>query len=283
MVKHILPNNFAEALTFLKEGNVTLMAGGTDLMIQKRSTAGTPPHFEKNVLYLANLSELNYVRTEGHEIAIGAVTPLETILNSQLTPSLLKTVIAEMASPAIRHTGTLAGNIANASPAGDGIAALYILNAKLVLASAKGERTLPIEAFITGVRKTVLHPDELIKEILIPKDYFTFEKWTKVGGRKADAISKVSFLGTCTIKDHKITEIRMAFGAIAPMVVRNKEIEKSLQNLSVSKLKEESKEILKRYDALFSPIDDQRSNKDYRRQVALNLARDFLLGVEDSL
>ncbi len=281
MVKHIIPNNLREALNFIKEGNVILMGGGTDLMIQKRNTAGTPPRFEKNVVYLANLKELNYIKVTPHEICIGAMTPLETILESKMTPSLLKTGIGEMASPGIRHTATLAGNIANASPAGDGIAVLYALDARLVLESIREERTIPIEEFITGVRKTVLKPDELIKEIRIPKNAFTSEKWVKVGGRKADAISKVSFVGACTIKDHRIEDLRMAFGAIAPTVIRSRKLEKTLQNRHVSEVKAEIANILKHYDDLFTPIDDQRSNKDYRRQVANNLARDFILGLEE--
>ncbi len=281
MVKHIIPNNLREALNFIKEGNVILMGGGTDLMIQKRNTAGTPPRFEKNVVYLANLKELNYIKVTPHEICIGAMTPLETILESKMTPSLLKKVIGEMASPGIRHTATLAGNIANASPAGDGIAVLYALDARLVLESIREERTIPIEEFITGVRKTVLKPDELIKEIRIPKDSFTTEKWMKVGGRKADAISKVSFVGACTIKDHRIEDIRMAFGAIAPTVIRSRKLEKALQNRHVSEVKADVTNILKHFDDLFTPIDDQRSNKDYRRQVANNLARDFILGLEE--
>ena len=281
MVKHIIPNNLREALNLLKEGNTILMGGGTDLMIQKRNTAGTPPRFDKNVLYLANLKELNYIKVVSKDICIGAVTPLETILESKMTPSLLKKVIGEMASPGIRHTATLAGNIANASPAGDGVAVLYALDARLVLASAHEERTIPIEDFIVGVRKTILKPDELIKEIRIPKDTFTQEKWVKVGGRKADAISKVSFVGAVRIEDHKVQDLRMAFGAIAPTVIRSRKLEKKLQNRHVSEIKAELTNILRHFDTLFSPIDDQRSNKDYRRQVASNLARDFILGLEE--
>ncbi len=281
MVKHLLPHNLQEALRLLQEGNTILMAGGTDLMIQKRNTAGTPPRFEKDVLYLSNLKELNYIKATSTEVVIGAVTPLETILESKMTPSLLKKVIGEMASPAIRHTATLAGNIANASPAGDGIALLYALDARVVLASAREERTIPIEDFIIGVRKTVLKPTELIKEIRIPKVSFDTEKWVKVGGRKADAISKVSFIGACRIKNHKIEDIRMAFGAIGPVVIRSKDLEKTIQNHDVSEIKKEISIFLERYNALFSPIDDQRSNKDYRRQVALNLVRDFILGLEE--
>ncbi len=281
MVKHIIPNNLREALNFLKEGTMILMGGGTDLMIQKRNTAGTPPRFDKNVLYLANLKELNYIKAVSNELCIGAETPLETILESKMTPSLLKKVIGEMASPGIRHTATLAGNIANASPAGDGIAVLYALDARLVLASAHEERTIPIEDFIIGVRKTVLKPDELIKEIRLPKEIFNQEKWAKVGGRKADAISKVSFVGAVKIEDHKVQDVRLAFGAIGPTVIRSRKLEKMLQNRHVSEIKSDVMNLLQHFDTLFSPIDDQRSNKDYRRQVANNLARDFILGLEE--
>lgn len=281
MVKHIIPSDLKSALEHLSTGTFQVIAGGTDLMIQKRSTAGTPPHFEKDMLYIANLRELNYCREDAENLHIGATITLEEILHHQATPKLLKLVISDMASPGIRHTGTLAGNIANASPAGDSLVALYLLDALVVLASKKGERIIPLEKFITGVRRTLMQPDELIKEIIVPHQHFDHIKWVKVGGRRADAISKVAFAGAYTITNKRISDLRLSFGAVAPTVVRSHEIEETLKNRFVKDIKGDLKAILEKYYDLITPIDDQRSNKIYRQEVALNLAKEFIMNIKE--
>ncbi|MCX5775299.1 MAG: FAD binding domain-containing protein [Firmicutes bacterium] len=281
MVKHIIPETLITALTFLNEGTYQIMAGGTDLMIQKRSTAGTLPHFERDVLYLANLEELRYIRRENGQIHIGAMTTLEEIIDHPDVPELLKEVIREMGSPAIRHVGTLAGNIGNASPAGDSLVVLYLLDAQILLSCLQGNRTLPVEQVITGVRKTVMKPNELIHEIIIPEVKFDQIKWVKVGGRQADAISKVSFAGAYRVVDHRVAELRLAFGAIAITVIRSRELEKQFVNRTISELIIDLPAILKSDDQLISPIYDQRSNKIYRREVALNIARDFIEKIKE--
>jgi len=276
MVKHIIPANLKSALAYLSEGTFQIMAGGTDLMIQKRSTAGTLPHFERDILYLANLEELRYIQRKDGSVHIGSMTTLEEIIDHPDAPELLKEVIREMGSPAIRHAGTLGGNIGNASPAGDSLVALYLLDAQVLLSSAEGDRLLPIENVILGVRKTAMKPNELIHEIIISEAKFDQVKWVKVGGRQADAISKVSFAGAYRVSNHQVVDFRLAFGAISITVLRNRAIEKKYENHSVAEINEDLPEILKAYNALISPIDDQRSNKIYRREVALNIAKDFI-------
>jgi len=276
MVKHIIPLNLKSALTYLNEGTFQIIAGGTDLMIQKRSTAGTLPHFERDILYLANLEELRYINRKDGQIHIGSMTTLEEIIDHPDSPELLKEVIREMGSPAIRHAGTLGGNIGNASPAGDSLVGLYLLDAQVLLSSLEGNRLLPIEKVIIGVRKTVMKPNELIREIVIPETKFDQVKWVKVGGRQADAISKVSFAGAYRISNHQVVDFRLAFGAIGITVIRDRSIEKKSENHTVAEIISDLPEILKEYNNLISPIDDQRSNKIYRREVALNIAKDFV-------
>ncbi|HBP26314.1 MAG TPA: molybdopterin dehydrogenase, partial [Acholeplasmatales bacterium] len=103
MVKQIIPANYREALSLLNEEPYQIIAGGSDLMIQKRNIAGLPPKFEKNLLYLFNLKELKVVIKEPSQIRIGSMTSLEDLLDHPNTPPLLKQVIAEMASPALRN------------------------------------------------------------------------------------------------------------------------------------------------------------------------------------
>jgi len=279
MVKQIIPANYREALSLLNEEPYQIIAGGTDLMIQKRNTAGLPPKFEKNLLYLFNLKELKVVIKEPSQIRIGSMTSLEDLLDHPNTPLLLKQVIAEMASPAVRNVATLSGNIGNASPAGDSLVPLYLLDAVVVLESIGGIRRLPIEEVIVGPRKTVIRANELIREIIIPDQDFTKVQWTKVGGRRADAISKVSFAGTVMIKNQTIQDFRITLGAVYQTVIRNRSIEASIIGQTVSALKAEAETILAQYEPLIRPIDDQRSNKDYRKQVALNMIKDFIMKI----
>jgi len=276
MVNHIIPKNYEEALRYLSDGTYQVIAGGTDLMIQKRGTRETPPKFESNMLFCFNLKELNVVKRDGDYIKIGSMTPLETLLHHKDIPDIMKKVIGEMASPAIRHVATLSGNIANASPAGDSLVVLYLLNAKILLESVNGTRVLPIEHVITGPRQTLIAKDEIIKEIIIENPKFSKFLWTKVGGRKADAISKISCLSAVNIKDGIIVDFRIALGAIYKTVIRSKEIESRYKGMKVNELINHKNTVLSLYEVLIQPIDDQRSTRIYRKKVALNIIEKWI-------
>jgi xanthine dehydrogenase FAD-binding subunit len=276
MVNHVIPKNYEEALRYLFDETYKVIAGGTDLMIQKRGTRETPPKFDSNMLYCFNLDELNYVKKEKNRVHIGSMTPLEVLLNHPDIPEIMKKIIGEMASPAIRNVATLSGNIANASPAGDSLVALYLMNAMIVLESLNGQRILPIEQFIAGPRQTVIAKNEIIKEIVIENTKFTKIQWTKVGGRRADAISKISCLCAVNIKEDKIVDFRIALGAVYKTVVRSKEIESKCIGMKVDDLKTSKETILSLYNDLIQPIDDQRSNQIYRKKVALNIIEKWI-------
>ncbi|NLN80326.1 MAG: xanthine dehydrogenase family protein subunit M [Erysipelotrichia bacterium] len=278
MVKHIIPNTLLETLEALNSSSYHIMAGGTDLMIQKRNSAGTVPKFSKNVLYIANLKELDFIRFDEKTCLshIGAATKLEDIHTHEKVPPLLKDIIGDIGGPGIRHSGTLGGNIANASPAGDGLVGLYLLDAEIKITSLNDERIIPIKKFIKGVRFVDLKDNEIITEIIIPSCPFTNYKWVKVGGRKADSISKVSFAGLYKINNGLVEDIRFAFGSVATTVARNVELENSLKNKSIPAIIDELPRILEECDKIIAPISDQRSNKEYRRKVALNIVENFI-------
>ena len=276
MVKNIIPASLNEALELLNDRPFKIMAGGTDLMVQRRAWSQTPPEFSEDVLYIFNLEELKYIKEEEGFIVIGSTTPVEDLLHNDLTPFLLKEAIGIMASPALRHMATIAGNIGNASPAGDTLPILYALDAIIVLQSVEGERDLPISEVITGPRKHVIKQNEIIKEIKIPISVFTDSVFEKVGGRKADAISKLSFTGVVNIKDNKVLDFRIAFGAVSATILRRKEIEEKYVGLTKEELIGKVDEIVNEYDPFIRPINDQRSNKEYRKTVALNLLRNFV-------
>jgi CO/xanthine dehydrogenase FAD-binding subunit len=227
-------------------------------------------------LFLNQISELDYIESKTGYLEIGATCSLEKILEYPETPEMLKRIILEMASPAIRHQGTLAGNIANASPAGDSLVGLYLYDAEVILRSVRAMRIITVADFITGVRKIDLKSDELIEMVRIPIHNFTKESYTKVGPRKSDAIAKVAFAGATTIFEGRLVDIRFAFGAVYKTVLRSRKIESSLIGLKVKELLQKKTEIVAAYKDLLQPIDDQRSNKTYRLEVALNLLSRFI-------
>lgn len=275
MVNYI-PTSLDDALEFLASHDAYIVAGGTDLMVLKRNSAGLLPKFDKDVLYVSNLRELQRIYRDGNEIHIGAGATLDEIYRNENTPKLLKEAIGEVASINIRHFATLAGNIANASPAGDTIVIDYVLDAKLKLVSKRGVRYVKAENFVLGVRKVDRQPDELITEIIFDKHHYTGKMWHKVGSRKADSISKVSVAGVYCLDKEVVTKFALAFGSVAATVKRSHEIEKEIEGLSVKELENRKEEFVEKYMGIIAPIDDQRSNKEYRLLIARNIARKFI-------
>lgn len=275
-MEHLIPETLHEALKALYLGEAKVVGGGTDLMVQHRSPAGTPAAFPKTMVFCANLPELRGIRKEGNRIEIGSMTPLETILGDPLCPSLLREAIGQVASPAIRHVATLGGNIANASPAGDTLPVLYLMDAWVELRNLAGLRMILLKDLIEGPRRLKIHPEEMITKIAIPEAPFTSQTFVKVGGRVADAISKVSFAAAAEIDSGHVRDFRFAFGAVGPTVMRDETAEGAWIGASVAELKNGVWRLLDMADPLIRPIDDQRSDKHYRRQVARNLLKDFV-------
>lgn len=276
MVEKFIPKTKKEALEILAKHDCYIVAGGSDLMVAKKNTAGLLPKFDKDVLYASHIDELKGIYKNELGVHIKALTTLDEIEHSKLAPSLLKKAISQVASTNIRHFATLVGNLANASPAGDTIVVDMLLDAKVKLESEKSIRIVDAENFVLGVRKIDRKPEELITEIIFPEISYTGEMWYKVGSRKADSISKVMVAGYYEISGKSLTKFALAFGSVSIKAVRSHEIEKSLIGLKVSEIKERKAEIIEQYNNVISPIDDQRSNAEYRRKVALNIVGEFL-------
>lgn len=275
MINHFVPKNLNEALDILSKNDCYIMSGGTDLMVQKHRSSGLLPVFDKSVLYVSNLDELNYIKEDKERIYIGAETKFSEMLASPIIPEIFKEVINQLASPAIRNMATMAGNIANSSPAGDTLVPLNLFNALVVLQSKGHKREILVKDFILGVRKNDRHNDELITEIIIPKNDLNIS-YTKVGSRKAESITKVSFMGGYKTEKGKVIDLRICFGSVAVKVVRSMEIEQKYTNISVNELRARIDDVINEYDWIVTPITDQRSTKEYRKKVAFNLLRQFL-------
>lgn len=276
MVKNVIPSSYQEALKILASGKYRIINGGTDMMVRHRNWAETPPKFKQDILHIHNLSELNDISEEEDILRIGGAVTLDRLLAHPKTPGVMKECLRLFASPAIRNVATLAGNLANASPAGDLILILYLLDARIVIESLGEKKILPVDKVVTGPSKTVLMPEEIIKAIDIPIGVAKQTYFVKVGGRRADAISKVSFAAVYSFDSDVLKDIRMTLGAVNVTVIRDKAFEQTLIGLSKKALMTRKPDILKHYEPLIRPIDDQRSNKRYRKRVALNLIGDFI-------
>ena len=276
MINHFVPKTLKEALDYLAEHDCYKLAGGTDLMVQKHKSSGLLPAFDKDVVYLMGIKELDYIKVDAdNNLHIGAVSRYCELINSPLVPEIFKRVFLEIASPNIRNMATLVGNIANASPAGDSLVPLNLFGASVVLQSKKETRTMLVQDYIQGYRKTACRGDEIITEVIVPHKDLKFY-YRKVGTRKAEAITKVSLMGGYRVEGGKVKELRIAFGSISTKVVKNLWIEEKYTGISTNELRARIDDIVNEYDHEITPITDQRSTQYYRKKVAINLLRDFL-------
>ncbi|MGM0431289.1 MAG: FAD binding domain-containing protein [Spirochaetota bacterium] len=283
MVEGYRPADLNEALEIRKTYGAIPFSGGTDLMVRYRSTTGTLPKFPSPVVYLAHLSELQGIEKHAGQIVIRSAATLEEIARSPEVPALLAEAVRQMAAPALRNIATAAGNVCNASPAGDALCALYALDASVELTSLRGKRTVPIDEFITGPGVSVLDSDELLTAMYIPDEAFTFHFYRKVGTRKANALSKLSVCGIAKISGSTIHDARIAFGAVGPTVVRSRAIEKMFFGEHANGFATKSRQIRDAYEKLIKPIDDQRSTAAYRKHTSLSLLDAFINQLEKEL
>jgi xanthine dehydrogenase small subunit len=243
------------------EGPLVPLAGCTDVYVGLNF--GTLP--AKKFLDLWPLDALRAIRVSGDVLSIGALATYTEIIRSALIRRRLPILAAaarEIGGVQIQNRGTLGGNIANGSPAGDSLPVLAVADATLLLASAAGERRVPFRSFYTGYRKSVLRPDELIAAVEIPR--IEGRQWfRKVGTRAAQAISKVVMAAV------RSNQPRVSLGSVAPTVVR---LPRTEAVLAAGAGLAEARRAL---EAEIQPIDDLRSTAAYRRRVSGNLLEQF--------
>ena len=254
-------------------GKARLFAGGTDLMV----AVNQRQLFPEALVYLGD-SGLNYIKSEGDNIAIGAATPFTDIMGSDLVREeapLLAEVICHIASPAIRNVGTIGGNLANGSPAADSATALLALGASLRLVSKEGERVVAVEEFFTGPGETTLEPTELIQEVIVPKQAGG-AKWAyrKLGKRKAQTLSIVSVAIYCPLDGGQCRGVRIALGAVAPTPILATGASAILEGKALDeKLIDETAKVAAEAT---NPVDDVRGSAWYRRRATEALVKQLL-------
>jgi xanthine dehydrogenase FAD-binding subunit len=270
------PSTLKEAISFLDKTKGILYAGGTELMVRNIRWGGVPLPSLHDVIFVGHLEELKRIGIDDGRLRIGACASLADVRLHQSTPAVLKKIVGEMASPAVRRLATIGGNICNASPAADTLPYLYAVGALVVCESVHGEREIAIDRFISGPGKTDLGADEILTSIIIPGNVFTHQFYRKVSARRANSLAKISFVGLTKKEGKRLTDIRCAFGAVGPTVVRSREIERAAVEALSSPSPSAVKRLVTEYSGQIRPIDDQRSTAIYRRDVALRLLENYL-------
>jgi xanthine dehydrogenase small subunit len=252
------------------------IAGGTDLMVALTGELGPPP---ASVVDLWAVDALRGISIDGGVLSLGALTTYTEIRRSALcrehVPALVEAA-ATIGAAQIQNRGTLGGNIANASPAGDTLPVLLAADALFVLGSERGEREVRADGFWTAYRRTALAHDELILRIRIPLVADREMAFRKVGTRRAQSISKVVMAvawrspGTSPLPRGDARpiwrDVRVALGSVAATPIRARATELILEGQPPTpEVADRAAETLA---GELAPIDDVRSTAEYRRLVA---------------
>ena len=256
------PRSVREALRMLRdEGPLVPLAGCTDVYVGLNFGTLSAKRF----IDLWPLDEMRAIRSTGGVLSIGALATYTELIRSPLVARRLPILAAaarEIGGVQIQNRGTLGGNVANGSPAGDSLPVLAVAEAMLVLSSAAETRRVPFNSFFSGYRKSVLRLDEIIAAIEVPR--VDGRQWfRKVGTRAAQAISKVVLAGIRSDRP------RIALGSVAPTMIRLPKTEGALASGAPI---EEARRVL---EGEIRPIDDLRSTAEYRRRVSANLLERF--------
>ncbi|MGO9559608.1 MAG: FAD binding domain-containing protein [Acidimicrobiales bacterium] len=264
-VPHSLEETF-EALR--QEPEADLLAGGTDFMVEVNAGHRKP----RAVIALQGVEELAGWHREGDEVVLGASTTYTEMMRPELGALLpgLAQAARTVGSPQIRNSGTIGGNLATASPAGDTLPVLAALEATIVVSSAPGEsRRIRLDELIEGPKRTSLRPGDLITSVRLPARQGS-QEFLKVGTRNAMIIAVASV--ACVV-DFAVRTVRLALGSVGPVVIRATQgedfiasrIDWEARNLPTPEA--DLAELVALVRAAASPIDDHRSTAAYRRHA----------------
>ncbi len=266
-----------------KGPSARIVAGGTDLILEleRGARAGI-----ETVIDISRIPGLDRISLdEDGVIHLGALVTHNHCAASKLLREKaypLARAAWEVGAPQIRNRGTVAGNLITASPANDTITPLMALNASVTLQSARGARQVKLRDFYTGVRKTVMQPDEMLVKISF-KGLDAGQKGTfvKVALRRAQAISVINLAIVLTLDAHIVTQAAITLGAVAPTIIHAPEAEaylvgKELSDEVIARAAELAKDAAK-------PINDIRASADYRREMARVFTLRGLKSLRDGL
>lgn len=254
------PTTIAEVTSALAAGAVPL-AGGTDVMVEVNFGHIRP----EVVVGLRRVEEL----AEWNGNRLGSGVTWRRIEESG--PRALAQAARTVGSPQIRNAGTIGGNVATASPAGDGLPFLLAVGATIELTSDEGKRQVAAEEFFVGVKRTALKKGELISTVNLPETLPERQEFGKIGVRNAMVIATVC----CVVTRDANNSTRVALGSVAPTPVRAKSAETMISSIAKPSGADLT-EFARLVSAEVSPITDHRSTEEYRRHGAGVLARRLL-------
>jgi CO/xanthine dehydrogenase FAD-binding subunit len=263
---YLRPRTLREAVEALATPEVGILAGGTDFYPALGERRASGP-----VLDLTAIPELRGIEVGPELIRIGAATTWTDVIRTPLPRAFdaLKAAAREVGSVQIQNRATVAGNLCNASPAADGVPPLLALDAEIELLSARGERRVPLSSFITGNRKTVRAPGEIVTAILVPRTIEGPSAFLKLGARRYLVIS-IAMVAAILEADRsrRVAQARIAVGSCSPVAKRLIQLERDLVGAELDAV---GARVEPRHLDVLSPIDDLRGTADYRRDAARTL------------
>ena len=278
------PRTLAEAADILRSGNVTIFAGGTDVMPQMKTGK---LKLQPTLMNIRHIPELRGIAQAQGTVRIGALTTMTELLNSDLVRErfhALWQACDHFASDQLRNAGTIGGNICNASPAGDTLIPLLVLDAKVVLTGkpngALATRTMPLKDFFLAPGRTRREANELLIAVEMPLPPADFvSEFFKFGTRPALDISTISIGLAAQRKAKTLQNVRVAFGSVAPTPIRAPQTEAAIEGKPLdddtiaAAVAAAAKEI--------HPISDVRASDWYRRELVHNILQRMLVHVRD--
>jgi xanthine dehydrogenase small subunit len=300
----ISPAALDAALAALAAGRARPIAGGTDLMVQMAHEAAPDGTV---LLDLSGLDELRAIRLEAKDgrpvtdapagpaasaadpasgrpgsLVVGALSTYADLRSSPLVAEhlpILAEVAAAVGAAQIQNRGTLGGNVANASPAGDMLPVLLATGASIVLRSLRGEREVAADDFWPAYRRTACAPDELVVAVRFPLPPGRVVRFRKVGGRRAQAIGKTLVAAAWRLDDGVLRDVRVAAGSVAPTPVRAPGAEAVLEGSRPDDATADRAAAA--IASEITPIDDVRSTAEYRRVATGRVLRRMVLDAAD--
>ena len=266
--EYLAPHTVSEALQVLGKwkGKAKVIAGGTNVIPDVRAKAAEG----QTLIDLSRVKSLSYIKEERKNIRIGALTTMSEIIASPVIQKhalLLRDAIWKIGNPLVRNRATIAGNLADASPAADSAVPLLVLEANVVIEKHRTKpREIAMDRFFLGPNKTVLKRDELVREIVFLKPGpWARMAYSKFGLRNAMAISVVSVGVLLEIEKEKCTRARVGLGAVAPTPVRAYGVEEMLAGQFITE--ELIHRCCQRVQDEIHPITDVRASLEYRRSM----------------
>ena len=264
------PESVEEVSKILTEHeDAMILSGGTDVLIKMKNGVLAPKVLVSLKKVIENVPAMNSVAyVDGKGVVVGGACTHNGLVFSAVMNQRFNSVsnaAQTIAANQVRHAGTVAGNIANAVPSADLPPIFIVLGATATFVSAKGTRTLPLEEVFLGPGKTVIERGEVLTEVVIPDQAMTGSTYFKYALRKAGALATVGVAAALEMDGKVIKDIRVAFGAVAPIPMRAPKVEAFMKG------KEATEENLEAVAAIAydecSPITDFRASEEYRRDM----------------